>query len=263
VGSFETSDPLEADTESPLLYIPVEAIESASGVKWEARPGEDHEEGFVLADIIPDTQWESVDAVLFTKVPLKGLVKILYGNLGERFRVPRGFDDRLADKTKTHGRSKTKSCSASTQRTRTGALTVATISQRLYLGEGYFEHFKWCRELIIASVYLQILPWVNALQSKLSPHLSLTTLDSTVAKKNSLVVCDESGHTGIPFSLAILSWDVLWLIRRIRLSARGHSHYKLTPSLTHIMELLSNLPPIGVFEYCATLRSLNAKMGHR
>ncbi|KAK0634201.1 hypothetical protein B0T14DRAFT_419786, partial [Immersiella caudata] len=65
----------------PFFYIPVEAIESAPGVKWEVRPGEDHEEGFVIADIIPDTQLESLDAVLFTKGPLKGLVKVLHSSL--------------------------------------------------------------------------------------------------------------------------------------------------------------------------------------
>ena len=30
--------------------------------------------------------------------------------------------------------------------------------------------------------------------------------------KYSLVVCDESGHTKFPFSLASLSWGELWLI---------------------------------------------------
>jgi len=29
---------------------------------------------------------------------------------------------------------------------------------------------------------------------------------------NSLVVCDESGHTKFPFSFVVLSWGELWLI---------------------------------------------------
>ena len=32
------------------------------------------------------------------------------------------------------------------------------------------------------------------------------------AIENSLVVCDESGHTKFPFSFAVLSWGELWLI---------------------------------------------------
>jgi uncharacterized protein (DUF427 family) len=65
----------------PFFYVPIGDIESAPGVKWEVRPGEDHEEGFVLGDIIPDTQLEGADAVLFTKGVLKGLVKIPHGAL--------------------------------------------------------------------------------------------------------------------------------------------------------------------------------------
>jgi len=38
------------------------------------------------------------------------------------------------------------------------------------------------------------------------------TAEAWSAVKNSLVVCDESGHTKFPFSFVVLSWGELWLI---------------------------------------------------